>query len=612
MADIRMVALWTLFLLVLPVHSKKCHRVQIPEDWPMTIPLHKSNNKGGRLEASFIFHSPLTAKSTWLLNITLTPQDVYKSVKEVILLHSEDEDEFLVALCDKDSRADWTIIPSPWSHTSRLTFSRNITLQADSEHILINETTGDHNNKSTMILEHNCSVPLQDTPQHLDLLVMCGGGSTCGEVEYCLHDCHILKPPQTHSPLKLELQASNEEQQITAHFHHHPPSNPYNNNNNNNDDDDDNDNSWFLMLAFTPPNKVINWIASVAMIHSQFPGQSEYGDRLQIKCNTAIEEESNTEERSDTTATKSDWYPNQPNATLFAIRIVIGSADIQVLNSTTEQDFEMVHHKCLGPLEHFPNLTVTVACFPGNTECGSVNNCSNTGCRMVNVTVKRARLDHWIREDGKVETEASFQPPRFNTSWITILTFTVPGNETVIVASVTMFHLPGLEDSLHVRCTSIMGNNDKYNDTRKDNKNDTSIVQQWTNSQKIPFRGVKIQIGSSYLQMIDTTTGKNTEMGNISCSFAQYFPNITMNVICVRGSCGHVSICNFTENEMFKIPPRPRSLLDKLVVLMDIVGVMISLGFACLLTHLWLRYIDVNILHHLSPLLPACLRPTND
>ncbi|KAK3874514.1 hypothetical protein Pcinc_020534 [Petrolisthes cinctipes] len=344
-------------------------------------------------------------------------------------------------------------------------------------------------------------------------------------------DCQILKPPRIHSPLKLELQASNEEQQLTAHFHHHPPSNPYNNNNNNNNNDDDNDNSWFLMLAFTPPNKVINWIASVAMIHSQFPGQSEYGDRLQIKCNTAIEEESNTEERSDTTATKSDWYPNQPNATLFAIRIVIGPADIQVLNRTTEQDFEMVLHKCLGPLEHFPNLTVTVACFPGNTECGSINICSNTGCRMVNVTVQRARLDHWIREDGKVETEASFQPPRFNTSWITVLIFTVPGNETVIVASVTMFHFPGLEDSLHVRCTSIMGNNDKYNDTRKDNKNDTNIFQQWTNSQKIPFRGVKIQIGSSYLQMIDTTTGKNTEMGNISYSFAQYFPNITMNIL---------------------------------------------------------------------------------
>ncbi|KAK4328124.1 hypothetical protein Pmani_001445 [Petrolisthes manimaculis] len=601
MADIRVVALWTLLLLVLPVHFKKCHRVEIPEDWPMFIPLHRSNNKGGRLEASFIFHPPLNAKSIWSLNITLTPQDVFKSVKEVILLHSDKEGQFLVALCDKDSRGDWTTIPNPWSQSSRLTFSHNITLQADSEQILINETTGDHNNnENTMILEHTCSVPLLGIPQHHDLLVMCGGGSKCGEVEYCLQDCQILKIPGIPSPLKLELQASNEGQQLTAHFQHHPTSNTYI------------DNSWALMLTFTPSNMLNNWIATVVMMHSQFPGESEYSDRLQIKCEAAIEEESNTKESNKEFAViKSDWYPNHPNASLIAIRIVVGPADIQVLNITTEQDFEMVHHKCSGNLEHFPNLTVTVACLPGNKDCGSFNNCSNTGCRMVNVTLKRARLDHCIREDGKVETEVSFQPPRFNKTWTTTLTFTVSGNETVIVASVTMFHNLGLEDTLHVSCTNIMGNNDTYNDTRKEKKV-TNIVQQWTNSLKNPFRGINIQIGSSYLQMIDTTCGKNTEIGNISCSFAQYLPNITMNVFCLKGGCGHVSICDFTEHEMVKIPPRPRSLQDKLVVLMDMVGVMISLGFACLLTHLWLRYIDVNILRHLSPMLPACLRPTND
>lgn len=57
----------------------------------------------------------------------------------------------------------------------------------------------------------------------------------------------------------------------------------------------------------------------------------------------------------------------------------VGAADIQVINSTAEENSVLVHHKCLEPLEHFLNLTLGVNCLPGSTDCGSVKNCSATG-----------------------------------------------------------------------------------------------------------------------------------------------------------------------------------------------------------------------------------------
>lgn len=55
-----------------------------------------------------------------------------------------------------------------------------------------------------------------------------------------------------------------------------------------------------------------------------------------------------------------------------------------------------------------------------------------------------------------------------------------------------------------------------------------------------------LQVGSSYLQLINTTAGQTTEMGNITCPFDQYFPNITMRVFCLQGNCGSLSTCNTT------------------------------------------------------------------
>lgn len=56
----------------------------------------------------------------------------------------------------------------------------------------------------------------------------------------------------------------------------------------------------------------------------------------------------------------------------------VEAADIQVMNSTAENSI-LIHHKCFGPLENFPNLTLGVTCYPGSTNCGSVKNCSATG-----------------------------------------------------------------------------------------------------------------------------------------------------------------------------------------------------------------------------------------
>lgn len=91
----------------------------------MALPHH--NNKNGSLEATFIFHSPVNV-NVWFLNITFMPQDVFKSVWEVFMFHSYGE-EFLGAMCEKDSRSNLTSIKNPWANNSHLNSSHNITLQ---------------------------------------------------------------------------------------------------------------------------------------------------------------------------------------------------------------------------------------------------------------------------------------------------------------------------------------------------------------------------------------------------------------------------------------------------------------------------------------------------
>lgn len=70
----------------------------------------------------------------------------------------------------------------------------------------------------------------------------------------------------------------------------------------------------------------------------------------------------------------------------------------------------------------------------------------------------------------------------------------------------------------------------------------------------------------------------------------------------------HVTFClTVTDTEMLKMPPRPRIFLARLILLMDVLVIAMATALAYLLVNVWLRYIRVDLLHHLSPLLPACL-----
>lgn len=106
------------------------------------------------------------------------------------------------------------------------------------------------------------------------------------------------------------------------------------------------------------------------------------------------------------------------------------------------------------------------------------------------MTEKMNILSHRTTEDGKLEAEVSFQPPHFNDSWITQLTFMVPDNETAVVASVNLFHV-NQRDTLHVKCSSFQ--------EKKDTKTQTRILSPWTNSLEIPFRDIKIQVSCSFI-----------------------------------------------------------------------------------------------------------------
>lgn len=91
----------------------------------MALPHH--NNEDGSVEGTFIFHSP-TNLDTWYLNITFITQYHAKSLVDVAIFHSYGE-EILVAMCENDTRSDWTTIKNPWSNSSHLNSSHNITLQ---------------------------------------------------------------------------------------------------------------------------------------------------------------------------------------------------------------------------------------------------------------------------------------------------------------------------------------------------------------------------------------------------------------------------------------------------------------------------------------------------
>lgn len=110
------------------------------------------------------------------------------------------------------------------------------------------------------------------------------------------------------------------------------------------------------------------------------------------------------------------------------------------------------------------------------------------GCHEFNVTEKVRKLNHWTTEDGKLEAEVSFQPPHFNSSWITRLIFMVQDNETAIAASVSLFHMIR-RDTLHVRCSSLQ--------EKKETKTQTRILTPLTSSLEIPFRDIEIQVSCS-------------------------------------------------------------------------------------------------------------------
>lgn len=109
------------------VFVAECHRFEMPyaEEIPMALPHH--NNEDGSVEGTFIFHSPQNA-NVWFVNITFMPKNVAKSVLEVIMYHSHGDD-FMVAMCEKDDKSDWTINKNLWSNSSHLNSSHNITLQ---------------------------------------------------------------------------------------------------------------------------------------------------------------------------------------------------------------------------------------------------------------------------------------------------------------------------------------------------------------------------------------------------------------------------------------------------------------------------------------------------
>ncbi|KAK3885595.1 hypothetical protein Pcinc_010187 [Petrolisthes cinctipes] len=298
-------------------------------------------------------------------------------------------------------------------------------------------------------------------------------------------------------------------------------------------------------FLFHPPPANTTWSVGVVVrkhnsdikeaivILSHTPGHTEYGDSVIIKCY-------NTNDTNDVSFWVSPWPDNMTNTAVPRnLKIQVGFSWLALSDNTNGQKPASIRHNCSTDLANFPQVQLEMQCPRNVHHCGHLTICRNE-CQS------RKLLNHppiplvlVSIGDGILETEFFLHRPPPNTSWGVYLPITSHQDDSR-VAGVVITHLPQEEgqeemDRLGIWCAMVR---DTVTFHDPWHSNTSSLDTQ---------RSIKLQVGSAWLAVTDTTDKHKhiTHRYNCSTTHFAHFPHLKLGVRCAEGvnDCGSVSSC---------------------------------------------------------------------